>query len=41
VSSCVRPFRGRRAVTIENDAIRVTVLEGGGHIAEIRDRRQT
>ena len=31
-------FRGRRAVTIENDAIRVTVLEGGGHIAEIRDK---
>ena len=31
-------YRGRRAVTIESDAIRVTVLEGGGHIAEIRDK---
>ena len=27
-------YRDRRAVSIENDAIRVTVLEGGGHIAE-------
>jgi hypothetical protein len=33
-----QPYRGRRAVTIENEAIRVTVLEGGGHIAEIRDK---
>ena len=31
-------YRGRRAVTIENEAIRVTVLEGGGHIAEICDK---
>lgn len=31
-------FRGRRAVAIENDAIRVTVLEGGGHIAGILDK---
>src|SRR5262245_919898 len=32
-------YRGRRAVTIANDALRVTVLEEGGHIAEIRDAR--
>ena len=31
-------FRGRRAATVENDALRVTVLEGGGHIAEILDK---
>jgi len=31
-------FRGRRATAIENDALRVTVLEGGGHIAEILDK---
>jgi hypothetical protein len=31
-------FRGRRAASIENDVIRVTVLEGGGHIAEILDK---
>jgi hypothetical protein len=31
-------YRGRRAATIENDALRVTVLEEGGHIAEITDR---
>ena len=28
-------YRGRRAVAIENDYLRVTVLEEGGHIAEI------
>jgi hypothetical protein len=28
-------YRGRRSVSIENDAIRVTVLREGGHIAEI------
>jgi hypothetical protein len=28
-------FRGRHAVSIENEAIRVTVLREGGHIAEI------
>ncbi len=28
-------FHGRRAHTIENDDLRVTVLEGGGHIAEV------
>src|SRR5579859_6907527 len=31
-------FRGRRAAAIENDTLRVTVLEGGGHIAEILDK---
>jgi hypothetical protein len=28
-------YRGRRAVTLEDDHLRVTVLEGGGHIAEV------
>ena len=32
------PFHGRRAVTIENAALRVTVLEGGGHIAAVTDK---
>src|SRR5688572_9533924 len=32
-------FRGRRAATIENDHLRVTVLEGGGHIAEVFDKQ--
>jgi hypothetical protein len=31
-------YRGRRAASIENDALRVTVLEEGGHIAEITDK---
>ena len=31
-------YRNRRAASIENDAVRVTVLEGGGHIAEIFDK---
>ncbi len=31
-------YRGRRAVVIENDQLRVTVLEGGGHIAELFDK---
>jgi hypothetical protein len=31
-------YRGRRAGVLENDLIRVTVLEGGGHIAEILDK---
>src|SRR5262245_65581943 len=30
-------YRGRRAATIDNGALRVTVLEEGGHLAEIRD----
>jgi len=30
-------YRGRSAATIENGALRVTVLEEGGHIAEITD----
>jgi hypothetical protein len=28
-------FHNRRAHQIENDQIRVTILEGGGHVAEI------
>ena len=28
-------YRGRRAAAIENSDLRVTVLEGGGHIAEV------
>ena len=31
-------YRGRRAASIENGVLRVTVLEEGGHIAEITDR---
>ena len=31
-------YRGRRAATIENAALRVTVLQEGGHIAEIFDK---
>ena len=34
----MHPYRGRRAATIETDALRVTVLEEGGHIAEITER---
>ena len=30
-------YRGRRAAAIDNGTLRVTVLEEGGHIAEIRD----
>ncbi len=30
-------YRGRRAATIENEALRVTVLVEGGHIAEVFD----
>jgi hypothetical protein len=32
-------FRGRRAAAIENDHLRVTVLQEGGHIAEILDKQ--
>src|SRR6266849_5753424 len=32
------PYRNRRAATIENAALRVTVLEEGGHIAEVFDK---
>lgn len=32
-------YRGRRAVSIENKALRLTVLVEGGHIAEILDKR--
>jgi Domain of unknown function (DUF4432) len=31
-------YRGRRAVSIENELLRVTVLAEGGHIAEIADK---
>jgi hypothetical protein len=31
-------YRGRRASHVENDALRVTVLHEGGHIAEILER---
>jgi hypothetical protein len=31
-------FRGRHAVAIENDHLRVTLLREGGHIAEIFDK---
>jgi hypothetical protein len=31
-------YRGRRAAILENSAVRVTVLEEGGHIAEIFDK---
>jgi hypothetical protein len=33
----VTSYRGRRAASIDNGALRVTVLEEGGHIAEICD----
>jgi hypothetical protein len=32
-------YRGRRATSIENEWVRVTVLHEGGHIAEILDKR--
>jgi len=31
-------YRGRRAEQLENDTLRVTVLEEGGHIAEVLDK---
>ena len=31
-------YRGRRAATIENDHLRVTVLQEGGHIAEVYNK---
>jgi hypothetical protein len=31
-------YRGRRAMSLENDVLRVTVLEEGGHIAELCDK---
>ena len=34
-----RTYRGRRAAVIENDDLRVTVLQEGGHVAEILDKR--
>jgi hypothetical protein len=35
----VTTFQGRRAAAIENQHLRVTVLEEGGHIAEILDKQ--
>jgi hypothetical protein len=32
-------YRGRRAASIENDDLRVTVLDEGGHIAEMLDKK--
>jgi hypothetical protein len=32
-------YRGRRAASVENSHLRVTVLHGGGHIAEILDKQ--
>lgn len=32
-------FKGRKAVTIENDQLRVTVMREGGHLAELLDKR--
>jgi hypothetical protein len=32
-------YRGRRAAILENDALRVTVLREGGHIAEVFDKQ--
>jgi hypothetical protein len=32
-------YRGRRAVTIENENVRVTVTVEGGHVAELTDKR--
>lgn len=32
-------FHGRRAASIENPHLRLTVVEGGGHIAEVLDKR--
>ena len=29
-------YHGRRAASVENDDLRVTVLEEGGHIAEVQ-----
>ena len=34
-----RVYRDRRAAAIENADLRVTVLEEGGHIAELFDKR--
>jgi len=32
-------FKGRRSVQLENELLRLTVLEEGGHIAEVYDKR--
>src|SRR3954462_8062144 len=31
-------YRGRRAVSVENERLRVTVLTGGRHIAEVHEK---
>jgi hypothetical protein len=35
----LQTFRNRRAASIENSALRLTVIAGGGHIAEVLDKR--
>jgi hypothetical protein len=35
----ISTYRGRRAASIENEHLRVTVLGEGGHIAEVLDKR--
>jgi len=32
-------YHGRRAASIENESVRVTVLAEGGHIAEVFDKQ--
>lgn len=32
-------YRGRRAVSVENENLRVTVIQEGGHVAELLDKR--
>ena len=32
-------FQGRQAARLENEFLRVTVLQEGGHIAEVFDKR--
>lgn len=32
-------YRGRRAVSVENERLRVTILAEGGHLAEVLDKR--
>jgi hypothetical protein len=32
-------YRGRRAVSVENEKLRVTILVEGGHLAEVLDKR--
>jgi len=39
MSAMPTSFQGRRAASIENDALRVTILEEGGHIAEVLHKK--